>query len=187
MSTHPIKEPIPVNPSEEIWADVRDFVGYYQVSTCGRVRSLDRWISHRNNLMIKRGRVLRPSLAWFYLQVELWKDGVGVRHSVHRLVASTFVPNPNKSPQVNHKDGNKVNNNHLNLEWVTAQGNCRHAKAVGLTLCGENHLRAKLTNKQAEDIRTLYKSGLYQWEIAKMYSVTQGTICRIVRKESYCQ
>lgn len=84
-----------------------------------------------------------------YLRVCLSKQGVCKWKTVHRLVAETFIPNPDNKPQVNHIDGNKQNNNIQNLEWVTNKENCRHAilndiyhkrknkKIVQLTLEGE--------------------------------------------------
>lgn len=76
---------------------------------------------------------------------------------VHRLVAEAFVSNPDKKPEVNHKDGNKLNNAASNLEWVTRQENMRHA--IGSGLCkplgkGEDGLRAILTQEQVDFIRT---------------------------------
>lgn len=68
-----------------------------------------------------------------YLLVKLYeKTGVAYKRRVHRLVAETFIPNPDNKPQVNHKDGVKVNNHVLNLEWVTNEENYIHSIETGL-------------------------------------------------------
>jgi len=67
-----------------------------------------------------------------YLATDLYIDGVRHKKRVHRLVAEAFIPNPENKPEVNHKDGNKRNNNVENLEWVTKKENCRHAWDIGL-------------------------------------------------------
>lgn len=67
-----------------------------------------------------------------YMQVHLCKNGKPYTRKVHRLVAETFIPNPDCLPQVNHKDGNKLNNNVTNLEWCTQSYNIKHSIATGL-------------------------------------------------------
>lgn len=67
-----------------------------------------------------------------YKAVSLWKDNKGLTYTVHRLVATTYIPNPDNLPQVNHIDGNKLNNRVDNLEWVTPSGNIQHAYDIGL-------------------------------------------------------
>lgn len=67
-----------------------------------------------------------------YILTKLCKDGIARFKRVHRLVAETFIPNPDNKPQVNHIDGNKQNNNIQNLEWATNAENMRHAFATGL-------------------------------------------------------
>ena len=62
-----------------------------------------------------------------YERVSLWKNGKGKHYSIHRLVATAFIPNPNNYEMVNHKDGNKQNNDVSNLEWCDASHNMRHA------------------------------------------------------------
>ena len=96
----------------EEWVEINQFPTYF-ISNKGRVR-------HNK-------RILRPFLhKKGYPQVFLYNKE-GVKHiSVHRLVASHFIPNPFKKPQVNHKDKNKLNNNAENLEWVTNQENSDH-------------------------------------------------------------
>ena len=98
---------------EEIWKDIPGYEGLYQVSSCGQVRS------------IKSGRirVLSPCLRKGYFAVDLSKNGKTRMRSVHRLVATAFVPNPNNFPEVNHKDETATNNNADNLEWCTSAYN----------------------------------------------------------------
>lgn len=92
----------------------------YIVSRDGEVR-------RKNSL-----KGLSPRNRKGYLCVDLYEDCNRVTRRVHRLVAEAFVPNPDNKPEVNHKDGNKLNNSADNLEWVTKKENCRHAWNNGL-------------------------------------------------------
>ena len=108
----------------EIWKDVSEYEGFYQVSNKGNVRSLDRrdLRGHRRG-----GRMLKPIYdKGGYSRVDLCKNGVLKRKTIHRLVAETFLPNPNDLPQVNHRDEVKDNNNVENLEWCDARYNSNH-------------------------------------------------------------
>ena len=67
-----------------------------------------------------------------YFGMNLYSNGRGYPKRVHRLVAETFIPNPENKPEVNHKDGNKQNNSVDNLEWVTRSENMLHAYSTGL-------------------------------------------------------
>lgn len=92
---------------EEIWKDKKDYEGHYQVSNCGRVKS------------IKFGKeiILKQHIRGGYYSVVLSKNGILKIFKVHRLVAQAFIPNPNNLTEVNHKDENKLNNNVDNMEW----------------------------------------------------------------------
>lgn len=68
-----------------------------------------------------------------YYQCNFYKDGKKKYVRVHRIIAETFIPNPENLPQVNHKDGNKLNNNVSNLEWSTNRENTIHAFNNNLT------------------------------------------------------
>jgi hypothetical protein len=107
---------------EEIWKDIEGYEGLYQVSNLGRVRSLDRLVTYKNgcNRMFKGcvKRLYKKENG--YLSVNMSKDGIDKTYYVHRLVASTFLPNLYGLPQVNHKDENKENNCVENLEWCTS-------------------------------------------------------------------
>lgn len=117
----------------EIWKDIKGFEGRYQVSNMGRVRSLDMtWLTYnwkRQGLMEckRKGKILKPKTKRNgYFSVCL-RDGVRKEfHSIHRIVAETFIPNPNNLPQINHKDEDKSNNRVDNIEWCTAKYNSNY-------------------------------------------------------------
>ena len=110
---------------QEIWKDIIGYEGTYQVSNLGNVRSLH-W-NHSNKI-----RLLTPFLNSGYLRVGFRTNNVLKNYLIHVLVANAFIPNPESKPQVNHKDGNKLNNNVSNLEWVSASENVVHAKTHNL-------------------------------------------------------
>lgn len=106
---------------EEIWKPIPNYEGSYEVSNKGRIRSLN------------KGIILKPYVQNNgYLVVRLHKKGVCVGKTVHRIVASAFIENPDNLPMINHKDAIKTNNNVENLEWCTACQNMRHAWDLGL-------------------------------------------------------
>lgn len=103
-------------------------------------------------------------------------------YAVHRIVAEAFIPNPNKLPQVNHKDGNKENNTVYNLEWVTAKENMKHAYANNLNSNkGEKNPKAKLTNSDVENIwkNFIDSKNLRDSDIAAHFGVSDTTINNI--------
>lgn len=112
---------------EEIWKDIRNYEGLYQVSNLGRVKTLDRYIKDNRCVRFIKGRLIKPSIGkGGYKYVKLHTNGSYKTYAVHRLVAFAFIPNPNNLPQVNHKDENPSNNNVDNLEWCTAEYNVNY-------------------------------------------------------------
>ena len=127
---------------QEIWKDIKGYEGFYQISNLGRVKSL-----HYKNVYSNKEKVLRErDNQDGYVSVVL----KGKKHYIHRLVAGAFVENPNQFKEVNHIDGNKRNNNAINLEWCTRSQNIIHAIEIGLLN------KAKLV----ERMRALGKSGI---------------------------
>jgi hypothetical protein len=111
---------------------------------------------------------------------------------LHRLIAETFIPNPDNLPCVNHKDGNKLNNSVDNLEWVTYSENNIHARKMGLNpynvLYGEQSRHHKLTQDNVDYIRKFYKKYDPVFggrALAKQFNVTESCISAIVRGISW--
>ena len=95
---------------------------------------------------------------------------------VHRLLAMTFIPNPNNLPEVNHIDGVKTNNNLENIEWVTHKQNMSHAFKIGLVNnTGEENGQSILTKEQVIEIKKL-KGKLSQEKISKLFPVSRSAI-----------
>ena len=114
----------------EIWKPVKGYEGLYEVSSEGRVRSIERTVPYiykgTNCTRVVKGTVLKQKHNPEYCTVDLCKEGIVRQKFVHRLVASAFIPNPNNLPQVNHKDEVKTNNAVENLEWCTGLENVRY-------------------------------------------------------------
>lgn len=119
-----------------------------------------------------------------YARIKLCKNGIEKSMFIHRLVAIQFIANPNNLPQVNHKDGNKLNNTISNLEWCTKEANSLHAKLTGLMQHGEQRPSSKLAE---DDIYEIYKMrGLFKAaEVAKRYGVAKNTIYLIWRGKKW--
>lgn len=123
--------------NEEIWKDVPGYEGKYQVSNRGNIISLNRVepfpfngeVFQRN----RKGRTLKTAIDRYGYPCCALRDNFKGKHfTIHRLVAMAFIPNPENHPQINHKDGNKLNNHVANLEWCTGVDNIRHAVKNGL-------------------------------------------------------
>lgn len=104
----------------EIWKDIQNYNGLYQISNLGKIRNKSNKIMHT-----------KPSKDG-YVRILLCKDGKYKSHYVHILVAKAFIPNPTNKAEVNHIDANKSNNCVSNLEWVTRSENHYHAVKMGL-------------------------------------------------------
>lgn len=130
----PVTVSVPSLPGE-IWKDVPDSDGYYQVSNLGRVKGLRRMIEDYNGrkLRVLPEYVCKPQINSGYYQIYVDYKGKRIDKAIHRLVASAFIPNPDNLPEVNHIDGNKLNNTATNLEWCSRIDNRRHAIANGLS------------------------------------------------------
>ena len=128
----------------EIWKRIKGFENLYKISTYGKIESLGNGKS--TNSETKKERILKTNYSSTgYEKIKLFKDGKRYYFSVHRLVAQTFLDNSLNKREVNHKDGNKANNNVSNLEWVTSSENQLHAFKNGLqkSKMGKDHAQSK--------------------------------------------
>lgn len=108
---------------QEVWKDIKDYEGYYQISNYGRLKSFK---------VDSKGKIMKLTNKYGdYLSIVLQGKGKPKRSvRIHRLVAEAFIPNPDNLPEINHKDGNKQNNKVDNLEWVTHRENTVHSMKI---------------------------------------------------------
>ena len=130
----------------EIWKDIENYEGLYQVSNLGRVRSLERDVYYSNGIISHlKEKILVPVLDKDgYQIVSLYKNRKLKTMKVHRLVAMAFIPNPENKPQINHKDEVKNNNVVENLEWCTSKYNALYGTRI--QRCVQNRKSQKLGN-----------------------------------------
>ena len=119
--------------SPELWADIKGCEGYYQITQSGKIRSLPRIRRMSNRNTFYPMKILKQSISSNgYFIVSIWMNGVKKTFPVHRLIAETFIGNPDNKSQVNHKNGIKADNRIENLEWVSQSENAIHAIKSGL-------------------------------------------------------
>ena len=164
------------------WQPINGFKGLYEVSTAGEVRSVTRTIIDNHCTRIFSGKLLHPTenngkQPYFY--VSLSKNGKVKKILVHRLVAETFIKNPENKPQVNHIDGNVHNNCVENLEWVTNAENTQHAYDTKLNvkkqLPIEYKNEIKSLRKWCRELNLNYKLTWYRirvlhWSVEKSFN-----------------
>lgn len=173
----------------EEWKDIERFEGKYQVSNLGRVKSLARKIgtSYHHDRILKQSKTKDG-----YLRVRLLdkKSALDMTQRVHRLVAEAFIPNPDNLETVNHKDGDKTNNNVSNLEWMDRYEQLQHAYLHELKKPskGSSNSQAKLTDDDVRFIRKTYVKQSKQFgtvALGRKFGVTNRVIGLIVNNKSY--
>ena len=136
------------------WFDIPNYEGLYQISLCGSVKRIGGGIISDNSSTNK------------YKKVNLWKGNKRKSFNVHRLLAEIFLPKTEGQTEVNHKDGNKMNNSLENLEWCTRSENSLHSYRMRLSKSGESSPVAKIKNHEVKFIRAMFQDGL---KVSKIY------------------
>jgi hypothetical protein len=175
-----------INEEVEKWTPISDYEDLYEISSLGNIRALPKEVIGRKGVIIKRkAKVLKPCIWGGYLMVVLCCNKIRTTIPLHRLVALNFIPNPESKPQINHKDGNKLNNKVGNLEWVTHQENMQHAFATELNRgrIGIENAKAKITEKEVIQIRELSAGGKNGNEIAAVFNLSTSTVNRIISRK----
>ena len=150
---------------KEIWKDIKDYEGLYQVSNLGRVKR------------ITTGRVLKPlKHANGYLMVKLSKNSIVYTKTVHRLVAEAFIPNPEHKSEINHIDENKTNNSLDNLEWMTRKENINHGTRTE-RMSKTQSIPIITTNIKTGESKEFYGAR----ECARQLGLTHGNITSVIK------
>ena len=132
-----------------------------------------------------------------YIRVELWRNGRGRKFSLHRLLAQAFVENLENKPQINHIDGNKLNNSIKNLEWCTQSENQKHAYKIGLQKgyrksvpLSKIHKKALCGSRWKSETHYYYLEGQTfnnLWDAAEKFGVSRQTILNRCKSDNFPQ
>lgn len=177
---------------KEIWKDVAGSGGRYSVSSMGRLRCNEYTIrvNSRSGIFPKKlpAEIFKPSknnYGYHQTTIALVNSKRRWVVTIHRLVALTFIPNPENKPQINHKNGIKSDNHVENLEWVTQAENARHASKLGLIRAGESNGASKMKKSGIHEVFKLREKGCSQYEIANKFNVNQATISHILNRRTW--
>ena len=177
----------------EKWLPVTGFEGRYEVSSYGRVRSLDRIVLSKKNAgfhLSLKGRILSQSVKndrskSNYFVVGIWDDGKQLLRQVHRLVCEAFHGPCPDGMQCAHLNGDSECNAPENLAWVTPKENHAHMKLHGTHRQGTDIHFAKLDNAIVAEIIARHIGGEMQKDIARSYGVCRHTVQRVVSEKTW--
>jgi hypothetical protein len=159
---------------KEFWKDIDFSNRIMQVSNKGNIRIVCNDSYKIKNIAIPKQPKIKRNKIYKVVGIN------GKNYYIHRLVAITFIPNPENKPEVNHKDFNTLNNCVDNLEWVTSKENKKHSLAhMSEARRGEKHAMATITDKVALSIKKDRKKGLKYKELQDKYNLPEHTIANV--------
>lgn len=177
-----------------VWKDIPNWKGMYQASDTGLIKSVERKLENQPNhanRIVKEKFLSQCKNKDGYLQVNLHKNGKSYPYRVHRLVALTFLPNKDNLPEINHKDGDRENNNVLNLEWCTRQYNNAYSfhklgrSAWSKGVFGSKHPLSKKIQMIKNGVVVRSFTGVRQAARELGYTLSGITACASGRRPSY--
>lgn len=149
------------------WRPIYGYEGYYEISNTGIIRSIPRKIKLKKGIRKVKACVIKPRINnCGYVEVRLSKYSIVLSTFIHVLLAETFIPNPDKKKEVNHKNGIKSDNNLSNLEWCSHAENMQHAYDTGLLKRMTKPVFDKCTGQEFSSIR----------EAALYFNINQHTL-----------
>lgn len=162
--------------------DITGYEGLYAVTEDGKIWAYPR---ERSSSFGKWLKVCVNNAGYPY--ISLSKDKKHRSYTVHRLIATAYLPNPSNLPEVNHKNAVKTDNRLENLEWCTHAQNVAHAIELGLRTpaCGEKIKIHKLNAAKIKEIRHLGKEGVTHRRIAKQFGIANSGVCAILRGRAW--
>jgi len=178
----------------EIWKDIPNYKGLYQVSNLGRIKSVERKVKYQNSLRSVKEKIKKTFIGkQGYERVELSKDGINKKYNVHRIVAKAFIHNLYNKETVNHINGIKTDNRVENLEWATKSENNLHAHKIGLAKNSEKQRNIAKLYCQENKIKPLIQLDLdnnfiKEWksavEVEKILGINRKNISQCITKRN---
>lgn len=164
---------------KEIWRDIPDYEGIYQVSNLGRIKSLDRYVKRGKSGFFKEGQIQKlQNNGNGYLYKQLKHEGRHRNFYIHRLVLMVFIGERPDGMVICHKDGDTTNNNLNNLRYDTPLENNIDQFRQGIE-------KGKLSNNDVLKVRKMYKDGYKTKEISEFFNVGKWVVQRINSGENY--
>lgn len=191
--TSKLQNDVDIVVKKEEWKDIDGYEGLYKISNSGKILKLPYTILDRETKTrkYKGGITPTPINSSGYKKCILRKEGVAKNYYLHRLMAISFIPNPNDYPIVNHKDGNKLNCNLSNLEWCTHSDNDKHSSNMGLKRVSTyNKIKVGESTRRFSDedvckIFDMFEGGMTKQEISEVFECYSSTICNIINGKTY--
>jgi len=164
------------------WVPLIGYEDRYSIFYDGKsaiIKSKEIKCKYLNGLRTHKAKIITQSVIKIGYTVVYLKNGNRSSTTyLHRIIGQHFIPNPKNYPCINHINGDKLNNSIENIEWCSFQDNCQHAFSTGLR-------KRRITFKDAENIRLLYKNGEKRSKLIQKYGITDGIIQGILTNASY--